>query len=598
MAEKIADFLHDNDFDVGTDTVAAEMCIVLVAPALAGVWRDLPGVAGKHLVPVVVEPTEDDLVPDEVRAINWTHWQSANVPASLAAVLVAVSTRHGMWRTLRQLRLQAYDWYVSRRNPALLIQEPPRAQEYQEVLTDLRDSFGGREEVHLLDEYVAMSIAACRAKARGQRRRRVAGALVLVLVGIAAAVLIPIVQSAGRSNRNAIVTSGEETLAREFPEWSALLAADLLIHGTPEQQALARLTLRHSLAAEWSLGVVALGPGYSVEGQLPLTGARSAVVLSYESKVQRSSLIGMDVKTGQFAWRVQLSGEYLYMALTEGDGEVVVGGASGLGVFDLRDHSFRQVRANLIPRRMVLLDSRHAVVVDEDIRVHLVDLDSAGGSRETGRYPTLVDIQATDDGGVRALVRREAGDFALIDAASGAVLAAGSVPEPVAVAGGVALDEVAAYLTGGDHQMWYLTPAGPPTPTGIALIDRTSLIRGARAGKIIFGGDAQRPRVVQLPSGTDVGVVCRETPLVWEIKLSRDGQSVVCTGPRQNSLWRLPSGTPAEVPASWDDNALLEMFRVKSHGCWLDTQLENIDSASRRTLGVRVCGAVPEPERK
>jgi hypothetical protein len=593
VAEKIADFLRDNRFDVGAEAVPAEICIVLVAPALTGVWGEHPGVAGKHLVPVLVEPTDDRLVPAEVRAINWTRWQPGNVPAALAAVLVAVSTRHSMWRTLRQLRLQVYDWYVAHRDPALLIQDSPRAQECQEVLNDLRDSLGGREEVHLLDEYVAKSTAACRAKARTQRRRCMAGALVLVLAELAAAVLIPIVQSAGRSNRNAIVTSGEESLAREFPEWSALLAADLLIHGTPEQQALARLTLRRSLSADWSLGT-----GYSVEAQLPLTSVRSAVVLSYESKAERSSLIGMDVKTGQFAWRVQLPGEYLYMGLTEGDGEVVVGGASGFGVFDLRDHSFRQVRANPIPKRMVLLDSRHAVVVDEDIRVHVVDLNSGGGSRKTGRHQTLVDIQATDDGGVRALVRREAGDFALIDAATGAVLAAGSLPEPVVEAGGVALDEVAAYLASGDHQIWYLTPAGPPTPTGIALIDRTSLIRGARGGKVIFGGDAQRPRVVRLPSGADLGVVCRETPLVWEIKLARDGQSVECTGPHQNSLWRLPSGTSAEVPASLDDNALLDMFRAKSYGCWLDTQLLNIDGASRSALGVRVCGAVPEPERK
>ncbi|HEX7305054.1 hypothetical protein [Lentzea sp.] len=594
--QDISGFLRGNGFEVRTGASDAEVCVVVVAPGLGEIWADHPEATGKHLVPVKVDDLRDASIPEQVSAINWVFWHAENRLASLAAILVAVSTNQEMWRMLRQLRQDARNWHLSRRNSALLLTERLQVLEYAEVLDDLRQSLGGRDDVHLLDDFLAVSRVSCLIAARTRRRRRTVGAAVLAVVGLISAILIPNLQSLGRSNRNSLVTSGDGTVSREFPEWSALLSADLLLNGTDEQRDLARATLRQSLTAEWSLGGPYLGPGYSVETVLPLTGNRDAVALSNHG--QNAVLFGTDVKTGAYTWRVDLPGVFTLLEPVRGEADLVAGGEGGLRVVNLGDHSVRQGPATPVPKRMAVLDGRHAVIVDKNIRMYMVVLEPGGLVREIGKYQSLIDMQATDDGSVRALVRRAEGDFALVDGETGAVLASGSVPEPVVVAGGVVPDEVSAYVAGGDHQIWHLTSGAPPAPTGIAVIDRTSLIRGARDGRVVFGGEAQRPRVVELPSGRDLGVVCRETPKVWDIAVTLDGNAVTCTGPHHSSMWRMPSGALLPVPRDIDDRGLLDLFRSRQQGCWHESQLLNVDQETREALNARVCGQVPEPERK
>ncbi|MCE7000409.1 PQQ-like beta-propeller repeat protein [Saccharothrix sp. S26] len=592
----IADFLAHNGVEVQPDVALAETCVVLVTSKLLEVWAQRPGLADKRLVPLAMERGPRYPVPEAVAAINWTFWEPDNPEASLATLLVAVSTRQGEWRTLRGLRVEANAWHEADRSPTLLNSELPRALEYKDVLESLRQAIDKREDFDKLEEFVTASIVVATTKARKQRRRWLTVVAALVVVGVITAVLIPVVQNAGRTNRNAIVTSGEDTLAREYPEWSALLSGAQLLNGTEEQRQLARLTLRRSLAAEWSLGSIDLGPGRSLEASTPLSGLRSAVALSYSTQEGRSSLVGTEVKTGRLTWRVQLPGEYLYFDTPADESVVVVGGPAGIGVFDLRDHSFRKAAFGSEPWWVAALDAHRAVVVDRELRAHVVDLDPGGGSRATGDYDDRVlDVQATEDGGVRALIRRRPGEYAVVDATTGGVLATGAVPEPLATAGGVAADEVAAFVVGADHQVWRLAPNEQATPTGVAVSDRTTLIRSGHAGRIVVGGEAQRPRVVQLPSGVELGVVCRETPLIKDIRVTHDGAAVSCVGPRQNSLWSLPSGPTPVVSDYADDGHLLDLLRERMHGCWKETQIENLDADTRASLGVHLCGPVPAP---
>ncbi|MEJ2858047.1 MULTISPECIES: hypothetical protein [unclassified Saccharothrix] len=594
LVRLIAEFLSDHGVEIRPEVALAEACVVLVTPRLSEMWAHHPGLGAKRLIPVVIEDLAGHPVPPEVAAINWTFWKPEDPNGSLAALLVAAHARQSTWRTLRGLRFEARAWHEHNRDPALLIPELPKAQEYRDVLETVRRTVGGGDEFERLEQFVAASIVTGTAKARRRRRWQLSGIVVLVIIGVVAAVLIPVVRNASRTNRNAIVTSGEATLAREFPEWSALLSGSQLLNGTEEQRQLARVTLRRSLAAEWSLGHVALGAGHSLAASAPVADRRSAVALSHDTQDGKSSLVGMDVKTGQFTWRVQLPGTYLDFDLPADESVVVVGGPAGVGVFDLRDHGFRQVTTNLEPLRVALLDAHRAVVVTSGFSTHVVDLDPGGGSQVTGHHDDQVlDVQATEDGGVRALVRQRPGQYAVVDATSSEVLASGSVPEPVVSAGGVAVDEVAAFVAGGDHQVWRLAPNEPATPTGVALIDRTELIRSGHAGRIIVGGESERPRVVQLPSGAELGVVCRETPLVRDLRVTHDGKAVSCVGPRQNSLWSLPSGTAPVVPDMADDGRLLALLRERMHGCWHESQVENLDTDTRENLGVHLCGRLP-----
>jgi hypothetical protein len=67
---------------------------------------------------------------------------------------------------------------------------------------------------------------------------------------------------------------------------------------------------------------------------------------------------------------------------------------------------------------------------------------------------------------------------------------------------------------------------------------------------VALGGQAERVHVVHLPTGANLGVVCREVPRLVVVQPSPDDETLACLGVQRNALWSTPLAPRAEPPAS------------------------------------------------
>ncbi|MGA8113242.1 MAG: hypothetical protein WCA46_06240, partial [Actinocatenispora sp.] len=316
-----------------TDSVAdADLELLVLSPRM----RDalVAGTLVRPVRPVVVTVggVDPEGLDKALREINWLPWDPHNVAASTGRLIGALRTDPSQWERVRRFRALAIAWQRGDRAPDLLLDD-------LDQVTELRGVLGTEtSRLNLRDGVVPAFAAASLIRARGGRRRRVgaravlAGAVVVaLLVGI---VTVPLIRSAGRANKQSLVTSNNPVIERDLPEWSAMLSAALLVNGSDEQKALARSTVVRDLAVPWSYGLVATNQGYSTEAVVPLArGRRTLVVLGTRRGGYQIGLY--DRTSARMLWRIRL-GTVAFQAGLSPDGRTVaLAGPSQVVVVDL-----------------------------------------------------------------------------------------------------------------------------------------------------------------------------------------------------------------------------------------------------------------------
>jgi hypothetical protein len=579
---------------VESESAELDVLVVLLAPGIEELWEELrTPVTGGRLVVVQLDGYTG--APEQLAEVNWIPWRDDAPEAASAAVLVSITLGADTWRTLRQLRDDTTAWERSDRSTALLVHDIARAQEYADVVRSSAERVDQRRLGDDMRDYVTESLAVATSAHRRSTRRRWGLTALLAVATVAAAILVPAIANARRTNWQALVTNLGDASARQQPEWTGILAGALLINGTEEQRVIARTALRESLQRPWTLNNVDLGTGYSVENAWISDDRSTGWIIELETATRRSSLVRYDIRRGAVVSRIDLGGFYLQLGMSEDGSTAVVGGDGGFAVVDTRAGRVERtlpVDGELGGGDIVFTADHRAVVATGYGRLLAIPLEPPGPVTEIARYATWLDVQLDRTGTAVALMKTRPGHYAMVRVGTSAVvIAEGDVPEAVLEAGGLSFDASRAYVAGTDRQLWMLSPGHAAVPTGIATLDRTTIVRPAADDRLLIGGDVQRVHALDLPSGRQSAVVCREVPRVGFVQVSHDGRSVACVGAQQNAFWPLPER--AEGPATdldtADDARLLDLLRARISGCLSERQLTNVDSTTREQLGANVC---------
>ena len=205
-----------------------------------------------RLIPVRVGNIDDIQVPDRLAALNWINWQPDSVNVTAGFVLAGLFSDPARRDISRQLSHEAEAWIRSGCRDALLISDYRRARRMTAMLHDLQaDTLAAPTAV--MQQYVQRSLKVSRPKYRRRRARLIIGVAGTVLALLVAAVAVPTIKLGGFNNKESIVTSGDQAVLRDLPEWSAANAAALLIDGTPQEKGLARATLLRAMNQPWEL---------------------------------------------------------------------------------------------------------------------------------------------------------------------------------------------------------------------------------------------------------------------------------------------------------------------------------------------------------
>ncbi|MFI6408522.1 hypothetical protein [Streptomyces sp. NPDC050548] len=553
-------------------TDAGEVAVIVISQASVenAAWRArLTDHRFVRLVPVRVDRVSSSKVP-ELSSLNWIIWNHDAPVTTCGSILAAVATEpEKLWR-LRDLRAQADVWARTGHHVEHLMGDPRRARDAERFLAELAidENVPGNETVA---RYVRLSRAQAGRSRRWRWIRGWGAVAVASLVALAVAAAVPLIAKAKQTNFDAVVTTGDRRVEQQEPEWSSLLAGAMLLNGDAGQKELARLTLGDTLSVPWSQGTLNVGVGYSLEGMQPLgRGERSVVRLRAHSGVPHLGIY--DVRSGAVLYHVAVGGigELTDMDASPDGRTVVAVGPAGLAVMDTATGHVRTLPVRLARESVVvclLRDGRVAVANDAGV---LETVSPRGGTvRRSGAFGEILSLEATTHGGARALVRRGRNDYALVDAASGRVLAQGTVADPLVPTGGVAPDADYGVVTGADRQLWRLVPGHAPVPTGVAVSDRTYLTVVLPGERVAIGGQDQPMRVLHLPTHSDLGIICRDVPQVTNLRVSRDGTTANCLGYKADAVWQVPDGPvtgPVRVPLSSAARAEADGVLVESEG--------------------------------
>ncbi|MFF4897937.1 hypothetical protein [Streptomyces sp. NPDC001068] len=533
------------------DDSAADVVVILISQSAVDDqgWRErVDAHRGVRLVPMRIDAVRSSRAPEHLRPVNWVTLDPESPVTAFGTVLAAVLSDPEHIHALRNLRAEAEAWVRGGRQTDRLVDDHRRALEAHDLLTLLRqDDYidtGGP-----VGEFVEASYRHTRRSRNRRRRRRVAGTVLAAVMALIAAVTVPRILQAKGTDFNSLVTFGDPGSAREMPEWSSLQSARLLLYGNARQKAQARQTLAALLAVPWSLGGPAAGLDEDdhtvVDGMAVLPGSRRVALLVRDGTTGANSLGLYDIRAGTVLWRIPLGAGYADIAAAADGRRVAAVGKRGTAVVDLRSRkirTFRHVESGYASLHVTLDDH---LVVGRQHRLVVGSLDGSGFRTVGARYDSLLSLEATSDGGARALVTAGPGRYRLLDAITGKVLAVTDTAEPLIAAGAVGPDQVYAVFAGADRQLWELRPGRPPARTGIAVAERTTTIGLLSRNRVVVGGQDQRAHVFRLDDGGDLGVVCRDVPRLTGLVFSPYTDVLGCFGPYNSALWRAPAGPRA-----------------------------------------------------
>ncbi|WP_411082840.1 hypothetical protein [Streptomyces sp. cmx-18-6] len=531
-----------------TDQASADAVVILISEAAVDDPQWLAKVEryrGARLVPMRIDRVASKRAPEHLRPVNWVSFQADSPATAYGTVLAAVLSDPGLVRALRDLRAEAEAWERGRRSPDRLIGDHRRAAEARELLTRLRAD-GGIDTGGPVADFVETSYRSTHRARTWRTRRRVAGTVLVAVMALIVAVSLPRLLKAKGTDFNALVSFGDPASAREMPEWSSLQAAQLLLRGNADQKALARRTLASLLSVPWSLGEpmpsLAEGEPTRYAGLAPLPNGEQAAVLIHDASDDTYSVGLYGIREGEMLWRVRLGPGYADIAAAAHGRTVVAVGKEGTAVVDLSSRKVRRLGHAEDGEASLRLAGNDTMVVGRGDRLAVGTPDDEDFRTVGDHYEMLLSLEATTDGGVRALVAVKPGRYRLVDALTGKVLARADVDAPLVHAGAVGRDQVYAVYAGADRQLWEMRPGRPPAPTGVAAPERVGAVSLLDHGRVVVGGSDQRARVVRLSDGGELGVVCRDVPRLYRLVLPPSGDVVGCYGHNNATLWRMPEG--------------------------------------------------------
>lgn len=539
------------------DDGPADVVVVLISAASVDDPEWLQRVErhrGVRLVPVRVDGVSSSRAPGHLRPINWVTLDPASPVTAFGTVLAAALSDPEQVRELRNLRAQTEAWVRGDRSADRLIADHQQAVEAHDLMAVLRED-GHLDTTGAVGEFVEVSYRHTRKARIRKRRRRFFGLVFGAVMALVVAVTLPRILKTKGTDFNALVSFADPATARVMPEWMSLQASSLLLRGNAHQRMLARQTLTSLLSVQWSLGGPVLGLGDrsgTLDGLAPLPDGRQAALLVRNVSDGVASLGLYDIREGEVRWQVRLGPGYADVAAGADGRTVVAVGKKGSAVIDLESRKVRRLAHVEAGYATVRLTRQGDVVVGRDHQLVVGSLVDGRFHTVGSRYDSLLDVQATTDGGARALVTVAPGRYRLLNALTGAVLASADVDKPLIAAGAVAPDQVYAVFTGADRQLWRLSPGGHLAATGIAVPERTRTAGLLSGGRVIVGGQDRPARVIRLADGGDLGVVCRDVPQLEHLYLSSYGDLLGCWGPYNTNLWQAPAGPRRELPADSD----------------------------------------------
>ncbi|MEV6784688.1 hypothetical protein [Streptomyces sp. NPDC051098] len=589
--QSLRKFLADAGISL-TDQAAAEAVVVLISEAAVDDPQWLEKVdqqRGVRLVPMRIDGVASKRAPEHLRPVNWVSLQPNSHVTAFGTVLAAVLSDPEQVRALRNLRAEAEAWVRGNQSPDRLIGDHRRAADARELLNALRgdDYIDTRGPV---GDFVETSYRSTQKARTWQRRRRAAGTVLVAVMALIVAVSLPRLLKAKGTDFNALVSFGDPASAREMPEWSSLQAAQLLLRGNADQKALARQALSSLLSVPWSLGgpMLALDEGdpTGFAGLALLPDDRQAAVLIHDASDDTYSIGLYDIREGRMLWRVHLGAGYADIATAAHGRTVVAVGKEGTAVVELSSRKVRRLGHSESGEAHLRLTRNDVMVVGRKDRLAVGSPDDKDFRTVGDRYEELLSLEATADGGARALVAVAPGRYRLLDALTGKVLARADVDAPLIAAGAVGTDRVYAVYAGADRQLWEMGPGRPPAPTGVATPERTGSISLLDGGRAVVGGQDQRARAVRLEDGGELGVVCRDVPRLYRLVLPPSGDVVGCYGHHNTTLWRVPEGPRAAGAAG----SLHTGGRTENAdlGVQVDGGYAVVDSPSRKAFRVRL----------
>jgi hypothetical protein len=498
-------------------------------------WLGQTGISVR-LVPVRIGDIDAGLVPERLRELNWIDWQSANLHATFGFVLAGLLSDPARRDLSRQLSHEAEAWHRAGRPDGMLITDYRRARRMLEVLRDLeRDRLAVPSGTMI--SFVQRSVTVSRPRHRRRRNWRVGAVVVTVLALGAVAVTVPAIRLSGYNNHEAIVTTGDQHILADLPEWSAANAAALMVNGTAAERALARGTLLQAMNLPWEIS--ALQYWHQPYASAPFGHGTRAIISINDAGTSAISVI--DVRTTQRLWSMRLPGVNYYLSVTPDGATALALNHDGAFVIDLTSHSWRRVAAGTRFADGKL--GSHGVAVVRLADMHVAELNIFSGSvTDFGRYPEIISVAPkTARGPAVALVGMAKGRISLIDLASRRVMA--SMPgNSSGEYGTISPDGRHAAVEGGDGQFWLLGVGARPTPTGIVVPRFLSGLSWVSGNRLVVYSEDRRGEVYYLPRAELLGVICRENTRLFEVVPDYGSDVVACEGQRRGA--QLGSGRP------------------------------------------------------
>ena len=542
QAGMVAQFLSQAGatiIDRSSAASSADGVVVLISAGAVNdsSWMAAAGsLSSDRVIPVRLGPVNADLVPQALRVPNWIDW----APGSLGQVLAGLLSDPSRRAISRQLTHAAQAWSRARGDDRLLIGDYRRARQMQDILAELAADPMARPEENTV-AFVNRSLAVSRRRHRRRRRWRIVSAIA-ALAGLAAAVIyLPQIVAKHYNNREAIVTTGDQAMLADLPEWSAANAGALLLTGTPQEKTLARATILDALRQSWSISNADWMPSVV---NLVTYDAGARALLLYRAR-HGTGVAVFDVRTGQILSSRVLNGNFQDAAVSP-DGQAVLAG-SGIATMSLRTGQVREVTSQGDFAKVVLAGTGKAVAATTRAGLYVVSLASKH-VRRVGSYRSILRVVPANRHAVSALVMTSPGGYKIINAVSGQVLASATVPGTLQ-SGAVAPDGQHAIVAGRDGQFWTFGSDQPPHPTGIAVPAEYNAATWASAGRVIIASSDFEGQVYYLPRSEYLGTVCRDVSQLNEVRFEPGTGTVGCLGGSGvNSFWNLPLPPLASAP--------------------------------------------------
>ncbi|MHB1139103.1 MAG: WD40 repeat domain-containing protein [Microthrixaceae bacterium] len=513
----------------------ADVRVILLSEALIRTpdWLELVGpFAAERLVPVLVGPLSTEALPTKLTELNWVIWDTTAVESSIGKVFAAVTTSPSDLELRQLIRRQALAWAVDGNAKDLLSDDRDRVREARRLIGSAPDVTTS-SYTDVVSAFVDQSIA----RLRTRRRRRMVLGLLLIAAIVAAVGVFAVAFSyatVSRQNNRAAITSTGAGL-EQMSAWSALNAASTMT--SAQQDAEFRSAYDAALEAvqeRWPVGDIVVGGGYAVDAVQPLgDGSTSVAAVGADRGGELRFVV---TRTSEVTWSVPLPERAVALAIDRGERFAAVATTSLVLVIDTGDTSI-VARHELPGIERVAID-RKGTVLGATSGGDLILIDGTDDPRLVAHADQFLDVSSDETDRLQAVGFFDGGRYVIVDGASGAERASGTVKAPVIAAAGLSPSGNVAVVTAGDLQLWQIGVDGN-APTGIAVPDRTTALRPIDDTLVAFGGQEEYVRIVHLPTGGELANRCRQVFSTYDLSVSPSGQALACVGPLSNEVFRV-----------------------------------------------------------